>query len=151
MPKCHPTSTPINTHAKLSASDGPPVANPTKYHSIVGALQYLTLTYPDITYVVQQVCLYMHDRHEPHLVLIKQILHYVKGTLDYGLHLHVSPVTSLTAYFSADWTGCTEYHRSTSDIVSTLGQPRLLVVQEANHSFPIQCGGGVPCHCLCHP
>jgi hypothetical protein len=35
--------------------------------SIVGALQYLTCTRPDIAYGVQQVCLFMHDPREPHL------------------------------------------------------------------------------------
>jgi hypothetical protein len=46
-----PCSTPVDTHAKLSA-DGVPVADPTHYRSIAGALQYLTFTCPDISYAV---------------------------------------------------------------------------------------------------
>ncbi|GKD41277.1 ribonuclease H-like domain-containing protein [Tanacetum coccineum] len=50
----------VDTDSKLSA-DGDPVFDPTLYRSLAGALQYLTFTRPDISYAVQQVCLYMHD------------------------------------------------------------------------------------------
>ncbi|GJZ34670.1 ribonuclease H-like domain-containing protein [Tanacetum coccineum] len=33
---------------------------------LAGSLQYLTFTRPDISYVVQQICLFMHDPREPH-------------------------------------------------------------------------------------
>ena len=48
----------------------------------------------------------MHDPHEPHLSMIKQILRYLKGTLSSGLHIGVGPVQSLVAYSDADWAGC---------------------------------------------
>lgn len=38
MTDCHPCSTPINTSSKLPASSGPPIANPTEYHSLASAL-----------------------------------------------------------------------------------------------------------------
>ena len=53
MAECHSTSTPVNARAKLSASEGTPVADPTEYRSLAGALQYLTLTRPDLAYAVQ--------------------------------------------------------------------------------------------------
>ena len=53
-----------NTQAKLSADLGDPVADPTAYRSLAGALQYLTFTRLDLTYAVQQVCLNMHDPRE---------------------------------------------------------------------------------------
>ena len=81
MSECHSTATPVDTRTKLSATDGAPVADPSEYRSIAGALQYLTLTRPDLAYAVQQVCLFMHDPREPHLALLKRILRYVKGTL----------------------------------------------------------------------
>jgi hypothetical protein len=65
MAECHPMATPVDTQAKLSATDGAPVADATQYHSLAGALQYLTLTRPDLAYAVQQVCLFMHDPREP--------------------------------------------------------------------------------------
>ncbi|WVZ58874.1 LOW QUALITY PROTEIN: hypothetical protein U9M48_009098 [Paspalum notatum var. saurae] len=54
------------------ASD--PVKDATDFHSLAGALQYLTFTRPDISYVVQQICLHMHDSREPHLAALKRIL-----------------------------------------------------------------------------
>nr|GEU98385.1 ribonuclease H-like domain-containing protein [Tanacetum cinerariifolium] len=47
-------------------SDGDPVSDPTLYHSLACALQYLTFTRPDLSYAVQQICLYMHDPRDPH-------------------------------------------------------------------------------------
>ena len=67
MTDCKPCSTPVDTQAKLSADLGDPVANPTVYRSLAGALQYLTFTRPDLTYAVQQVCLHMHDPRESHM------------------------------------------------------------------------------------
>ncbi|GJR00665.1 ribonuclease H-like domain-containing protein [Tanacetum coccineum] len=80
------------------------VSDPTLYRSLAGALQYLTFTRPDLSYVVQQVCLYMHDPRDPHFTALKRILRYVRGTLDYGLQLHVSSTygaTTASAYTDA--------------------------------------------------
>ena len=60
MLNCKPAATPVDTNAKLSATDGSPASDATFYRSIVGASQYLTLTRPEIQYAVQQVCLHMH-------------------------------------------------------------------------------------------
>jgi hypothetical protein len=120
MVNSKPCATPVDTCAKLS-SDGPPVENAIHYRGLAGALQYLTFTRPDITYIVQQVCLFIHDLQEPHLALVKHILHYLKGTLDYGFQLHRSTVTSLVAYFDVDWVGCPDTHCSTSGYDVFLG------------------------------
>nr|GEV53027.1 ribonuclease H-like domain-containing protein [Tanacetum cinerariifolium] len=95
--------------------DGDPVSDPTLYHSLPGALRYLTFTRPDLSYAVQHVCLYMHDPRDPHFTALKRILRYVRGTLDYGLQLHVSYTTQLSAYTDADWVGCPVTRRSTSE------------------------------------
>ena len=121
MSECHPTATPVDARTKLSASEGAPVANPSEYRSLAGALQYLTLTRPDLAYAVQQVCLFMHDPREPHLALIKRILRYVKGSLSAGLHLGPGVVDQLTAYSDADWAGCPDTRRSTSGFCVYLG------------------------------
>ena len=94
MAECHSTSTPVDSRAKLSATEGAPVADPSAYRSLAGSLQYLTLTRPDLAYAVQQVCLFMHDPREAHLALIKRILRYVKGTLSAGLHIGTGLSTS---------------------------------------------------------
>ncbi|GJX41218.1 ribonuclease H-like domain-containing protein [Tanacetum coccineum] len=120
MEHCNPCKTPVDTESKLG-SDGDPVSDPTLYRSLAGALQYLTFTRPDISYAVQQVCLYMHDPREPHFTALKRILRYVRGTLDHGLQLHVSSTAQLTAYTDADWAGCPVTRRSTSGYCVFLG------------------------------
>ncbi|GJW46851.1 ribonuclease H-like domain-containing protein [Tanacetum coccineum] len=80
----------------------------------LGSLQYLTFTRPDISYAVQQVCLYMHDPQEPHFSALKRILRYVQGTLDYDLQSFSLSTTYLVAYSDADWAGCPTTRRSTS-------------------------------------
>jgi hypothetical protein len=114
MSECHPTPTPVEARNKLSASEGAPVTNPSEYRSLAGALQYLTLTRPDLAFAVQQVCLFMHDPREPHL-------RYVKGSLSAGLHLGSGAVDQLTAYSDADWAGCPDTRRSTSGFCVYLG------------------------------
>ncbi|GJU46422.1 ribonuclease H-like domain-containing protein [Tanacetum coccineum] len=112
MDNCNPSLTPIDTEFKLG-SDGDPVSYPTLYQSLAGSLQYLTFTQPDISYAVQQVCLYMHDPREPYFSALKRILWYVRSTLDYGLQLFSSSTTDLVAYSDADWAGCPTTRRST--------------------------------------
>jgi hypothetical protein len=113
MLDCQPSRTPVDTSSKLS-SDGEPFFDAPLHHSLAGALQYLTLTRPELSYAIQQACLFMHDPRVPHYNHVKQILCYLKGTLDHGLHINNSSTATLTAYFDADWAGCPDTRRSTS-------------------------------------
>jgi hypothetical protein len=56
MEGAKPGSTPCSTTGKLSRFDGDPLSDPSEYRHIVGALQYCTLTRPDIAYSVNQLC-----------------------------------------------------------------------------------------------
>jgi hypothetical protein len=87
MSDCKPCSTPVDSQAKLYEDDEPPAADMTSYRSFTGALQYLTFSRPDITYVIQQVCLHMHTPREPHLTALKRVLRYLYDSLDYELLL----------------------------------------------------------------
>nr|XP_051221657.1 uncharacterized mitochondrial protein AtMg00810-like [Lolium perenne] len=123
MLNCNPAPTSVDTKAKLSASDGSLASDAPFYRSIVGALQYLTLTRPELQYAVQQVCLHMHAPQDAHWAAVKRILRYVCGTMGHGLSLHASPSTStdLIAYSDADWAGCPDTRRSTSGYCIYLG------------------------------
>jgi hypothetical protein len=64
---------------------------------------------------VQQVCLYMHDPQDPHLLAVKCILRYLRGTIYLGLFIARTPSPStLTVYMDADRAGCPDTRRSTS-------------------------------------
>ncbi|XP_048627364.1 uncharacterized mitochondrial protein AtMg00810-like [Brassica napus] len=121
MQECNPVSTPVDLKSKLSQDSGDKVDDPTLYRSLAGALQYLTLTRPDIQYAVQQLCLFMHDPRASHLNALKRVLRYLKGTITDGLQLYKSSTTTLTAYTDADWAGCPDTRRSTSGYCIFLG------------------------------
>ena len=61
MTEAKPQPTPMVTSLKLTADGSTAFHDPTLYRQIVGALQYLTFTHPDITYVVNKVSQYMHN------------------------------------------------------------------------------------------
>lgn len=61
-----PVHTPAAGGSKLSLSNGAPHSDPFEFCSIVGVLQYLTLTRPDIAYLVNQICQYMHKPISTH-------------------------------------------------------------------------------------
>jgi hypothetical protein len=114
MVDCKPCTTPVDLQAKLAGDLGPPVEDDSQFQSIVSALQYLTFTWPNITYAVQQICLHMHNPREPHLTAMKRILRYLQGMPDYGLLLRRSSSSDLVIYTDADWAGCPDTRRSTS-------------------------------------
>jgi hypothetical protein len=60
MSSCKSCPTLVDTKPKLSATNSVPYENPSLYRSLAGALQYLIFTRPDISYAVQQICLFMH-------------------------------------------------------------------------------------------
>jgi hypothetical protein len=63
MINCKPVNTPMVTSEKLSAHSGDALAphDATRYRSVVGAQQYLTLTKPDISFAVNKVCQFLHQ------------------------------------------------------------------------------------------
>ena len=134
MQNCKPASTPADLSAKFDGS-GPPVEDPTLYRSLAGALQYLTFTRPDITYAVQQICLYMHDPREPHFTALKRILRYLRTTADQGLQIFSSPSRDIIAYSDADWAGCPVTRRSTSGYCVFLGNNLLSWSSKRQHTI----------------
>ena len=57
------------------------------YISAVGALQYLCLARPDISFAVNRVCQFLATPTDEHWPAVKRILRYVKGTVNLGLNI----------------------------------------------------------------
>ncbi|CAN6694260.1 unnamed protein product [Malus baccata var. baccata] len=112
--------TPCLPSHRLIKDDGKPYRHPDQYRSIVGALQYLTFTRPDIAFAVNQCCQFMQHPMECHVVAVKRILRYLSGTINYGIHFQPGTLT-LQAYSDADWAGDPNDRRSTSGYVVYLG------------------------------
>nr|XP_018630523.1 uncharacterized mitochondrial protein AtMg00810-like [Nicotiana tomentosiformis] len=71
---CKPCATQIASGSKLSALDGTPPSDPQAYRSTVGALQYITLTRPDLSYAVNHACQFMANPITIHDQCLKRIL-----------------------------------------------------------------------------
>ncbi|CAL8075067.1 unnamed protein product [Prunus armeniaca] len=97
-----------------------PYSHPQQYRIIVRALQYLTFTRPDIAFSVNQACQFMHNPMESHVVAVKRILKYLKGTLDFGIHFQPG-ILNLHAYSNADWAGDPNDRHSVSGFIVYLG------------------------------
>ncbi|CAL9007689.1 unnamed protein product [Prunus brigantina] len=120
MHEAKPVPTPALSGRRLSISDGDPLPDPTEYRSTVGALQYLTLTRPDIAFAVNQVCQFMHQPTTAHWLAVKRILRYLNGTLTHGLFYSPSTLF-LSAFSDADYAGNPDDRRSTGGYCVYLG------------------------------
>lgn len=100
---CKPISTLCISGQKLSLHCGEPLLDPSEYRQVVSALQYLTLTRPDLSFNVNQVCQFMHSPTKVHWQAVKCILQYSKATYDHGLRYQPGKL-ELNAYFDANYT-----------------------------------------------
>uniref|UniRef100_A0A2N9J9Y4 Integrase catalytic domain-containing protein n=1 Tax=Fagus sylvatica TaxID=28930 RepID=A0A2N9J9Y4_FAGSY len=115
-----PCSTPTASSSKLSLHDGVSLSEATEYRQIVGALQYCTLTRPDIAFSVNQLCQFMHSPTNTHWAAAKRVLRYLKGTIDHGLFFSKSSL-HLHAFCDSDWAGGPDDRRSTTGFGIFLG------------------------------
>ena len=97
MSQCKPTPTPVTMSSKLCANASSPYSDPTLYRCLPRALENLTFTPLDISYAVQQVCLFMDDPQVAHMAILHRILQYIQGT-----QLYKSPISSLLSYTDAN-------------------------------------------------
>lgn len=117
-----PVCTPMSTKVDLHSKNGVLLTDPTLYREIVGSLQYLTITRPDISFAVHCVSQFMNQPRDHHLVAVKRIICYIKGTLGHGLMFTPQrQKVCLSAYSDADWAGCPITRRSTTGYLIHLG------------------------------
>eukprot|EP00253_Pinus_taeda_P009302 PITA_09302 len=83
--ECKATSTPLEQNVKLCSDDGTKEVNGTMYHQLVGSLNYLTTSRPDIAYSVSILSQFMAKPCESHWKAAKKVLRYLKGTLNFGI------------------------------------------------------------------
>ena len=112
MFQCNPMAIPMDTHLKLLADVSLKLVDVTLYRQIIGSLMYLTNTMPDICFVVNTLSQYIVEPRHVHLVVVKNVMRYLKGIIDYGLR---DPDFRLYGYIDAVQAG------STSDMKKTSG------------------------------
>ncbi|PKU71363.1 Retrovirus-related Pol polyprotein from transposon TNT 1-94 [Dendrobium catenatum] len=120
LQKCNSVSNPLATKTPDVSPTDPPCFSTTAYRRIIGSLQYLTLTRPDIAYAVNMLSQHMHCPEVHHTALLKKLLRYIQGTLAYGLPITRSNLT-LRTYSDADWASDPITRKSTTGFCTFLG------------------------------
>ena len=110
-------ASPMTTSHVLSITDNTILEDPTLYRSLVGALQYCTITRLDIDYTINKLCQFMHAPTSTHLQAIKRVLRYLKGSLFYELSFQPSFSLDLVVYANFDWASCPEDKCSTNGLL----------------------------------
>ena len=98
-----PINTPMVIGHKLSKNDESTKVNQTMYRSMIGKLQYVVYSRPDITLAIGIVAIFCANPKENHLMAVKRIIRYLKGIDDFGLYYKRSENFELNAYTDVDW------------------------------------------------
>nr|GEX27327.1 hypothetical protein [Tanacetum cinerariifolium] len=104
---------------------GTPV-DQTKYHSMVGALMYLTASRPYIMHATCYCARYQAKPTEKHLIAVKRIFRYLKDTIHMGLWYLKDTCFELTTFLDSNHAGCLDSHKSTSGGIQILGGDKLV-------------------------
>ncbi|CAL1409334.1 unnamed protein product [Linum trigynum] len=116
MSTANAISTPCTANQLLqSASDlSPAFADPGLYRSIVGGLQYLSFTRPDLSFAVNHVSQFQQSPTDAHWAAVKRIMRYLQGTLTQGLVFQRSARPQLHGYSDASFASSPRDRKSIS-------------------------------------
>ena len=114
MLDCKPVDTPMDPNVKLVPGQGEPLGDPGRYRRLVGKLNYLTITRPDISFPVSVVSQFLQSPCDSHWDAVIRILRYIKSTPGQGVLYENRGHTQVVGYTDADWAGSPIDRRSTS-------------------------------------
>ncbi|PKU87110.1 Retrovirus-related Pol polyprotein from transposon TNT 1-94 [Dendrobium catenatum] len=120
MTNAKPVTNPISCKVVLKNNSQEPFQDPQLYRHLIGSLQYLTLTRPDIQFSVHQLCQHMHRPLNIHYEALKRLLRYIQGTSNTGIPLHKDKLL-LRGYVDADWASNNQDRKSISGYCNFLG------------------------------
>lgn len=112
-----PVVSPLNLSVKLLHDHGTPVVDPSLYRKLVGKLNYLTNTRPDLSFCVQHLSQFMASPHQPHWNAALHVLRYLKSAPAQGILFNSSDSFNI----EADWAACPHTRKSVSGYVILLG------------------------------
>lgn len=118
-------ATPMAPQPKLSLHRGKAIDNPMEFRTVVGSLQYLAFTRPDIAYSVNRLSQFMHRPTDLHWQAAKRILRYLPGTLSHVILIKPNSPLHLHTYSDADWAGDTDDFVATNAYILYLGSTPL--------------------------
>nr|GEU41147.1 hypothetical protein [Tanacetum cinerariifolium] len=136
---CDIIGTPMDIKDKLDLDQiGTPV-NETKYHSMIGALMYLTSSRPNIIHATSVCARYQAHPTEKHLKEVKRIFRYLWRTVNLGLWYTKDSGFELTGFLDADYARCKDTFKST--LLTDYGYhfDKILIYCDAKLAIAISC------------
>lgn len=117
MEDCNSVFNPMAPGNKMDIDEDGEQIDETLYKQIIGSLMYITTTRPDIQFPVSLLSRYMSKPTKMHLLAVKRVLRYLKGTLDFGIWYKRGGVGELQVYTDSDFAGDVDGRKSTSGYV----------------------------------
>jgi hypothetical protein len=121
MLDCKPIDTHMDPNVKLLSDQGETFSDPGRYRRLVGKLNYLTMTRPDISYAVSVVSQFLNSPCDIHWDAVVRILRYIKRAPGKGLVYANRGHSDIVVYKDADWAGSPYDRRSTSGYCVLIG------------------------------
>ena len=121
MLDCKPIDTPMDPNVKLVPGQGESFRDPGRYRRLVGKLNYLTITRPDISFPVSVVSQFLQPPCDNHWDAVIRILRYIKSTPGQGVLYKNRGHTQVVGYADADSAGSPTDRRSTSGYCVFIG------------------------------
>jgi len=118
---CKPVDIPMDPNVKLLQNQGDLYPDPGRYRRLVGKLNYLTMTRPDISFAVSVVSQNLNSPCDSHWNVVVRILRYIKGSPGKGLVYSDRSHTNIVGYSDVDWAGDVNDRRSTSGYCVLMG------------------------------
>ena len=113
--------TPMSTSYKLDLDlEGKPV-DQRHYRGMIGSLLYLTASRPDIMFSTCLCARFQANPKESHLIAVKRIFKYLRGTASLGIFYPANGKFDLQAFTDSDYGGCRLDRKSTSGSCQFLG------------------------------
>ena len=92
------------------------------YRSMIRKLQYVVHGRPNIALAIGLVARFFANPRENHLMVVKRIMRYLKGTDYFVLYYKRTEKFELNSYTNADWGGNVDDKKSTSGGALFLGR-----------------------------
>ena len=130
---CSPLTIPLPYGLFLSMEDCPANASEIEemrkvpYCEVLGSLMWMQVAiWPDLSYPVNLLACFAHNLGKAHWNMLKHVLGYIEGTLDYAIRYRAGATLDPVGYVDFDFAGCKNTRCSTEgNIFVVAGEPVL--------------------------